>query len=259
MRGCLEADKGVVGALRGARQRLTVAAVVAMLGALGAVAPAAAGTGHPKHNIEAKPDYRAACAHYRSNSTACITKALAAIDRARSMEHVRAMILPNNFKKLSYAEQTFVISNLERVDRGLPPFRGITAKLNKTAKQAATANVDPAPAYSAIGQFAVLDYQSNWTSNFGPLAGDYGWMYDDGYGSYNEDCTSPSDPGCWAHRDIILTKYDKPSLISGAGSDKQSGLVSIAQVFVAGKGQHPTFTYTWRQALRHGAGGYRHS
>jgi len=230
------------------------------LGSLTAVAQAtgSTATGHPKHNIAAKPDYRSACANYKSNSSACITKALAAINRARSLEHVRPMILPDNFTKLTYAEQTFVVSNLERVDRGRAPFRGLTSKLNKTAKQAATAQVDPAPAYSAVGQFVVMDYQSNWSSNFGPLAANYGWMYDDGYGSYNVDCTSPAASGCWAHRDIILTRYDKPSLISGAGSDKQSGLVSIAQLFVAGKGQNPTFTYTWRQALKHGAGGYRH-
>jgi hypothetical protein len=235
--------------------------VTAALIALGSFAPAAqaaggSATNHPKHNIAAKPDYRAACANYRSNSAGCITEALAAIDRARSMEHVRPMILPDNFARLSYAEQTFVVTNLERVDRGLMPFRGITAKLNETAKQAARANVDPAPAYSVVGRFIVLDYQSNWTSNFGPLAGDYGWMYDDGYGSYNIDCASPSAPGCWGHRDIILTSYSKRGLISGVGSEKQSGLLSIAQLFVAGKGAHPDFTYTWRQALRHGAGGY---
>lgn len=223
---------------------------------IAAQATGGAVSGHPKHNIEAKPSYTAACAHYRSNSSACISKAVAAIDRARSMEHVRPMILPDNFTKLTYAEQTFVVTDLERVDRGLAPFRGITARLNQTAKQAAVAQVDPAPAYSAIGQFLLLDFQSNWSSNFGPLAADYGWMYDDGYQSYNVDCATPSAPGCWGHRDIILTTYDKPGLISGVGSNKQNGLVSIAQVFVAGKGQHPTFTYTWRDALRHGAGGY---
>jgi hypothetical protein len=248
-----------VGGRPSVRRRAVAAAALLGLGSFTAVAQAAAGsaTGHPKHNIAAKPDYRADCANYQSNSTGCVTKALAAINRARSLEHVRPMILPNNFAKLTYAEQTFVISNLERVGRGLAPFKGITAKLNKTAKQAAAAQVDPAPAYTAVGQFLVVDYQSNWASNFGPLAADYGWMYDDGYGSYNVDCTSASAAGCWAHRDIILTKYDKPGLISGVGSEKQNGLVSIAQLFVAGNGQNPTFTYTWRQALRHGADGHR--
>lgn len=237
---------------------ISSALLVAITGLAGSAQAATGSTrGHPDHNIAPNPSYAAACANDRSNSTACVTKAVAAIDHARSLEHVRPMILPSNFTKLNYAEQTFVVVNLERVDRGLRPFRGITAKLNRTAKQAAVADADPAPAYGAIGEFVLLDYQSNWTSNFGPLAGDYGWMYDDGYGSYNIDCQQPSSPGCWAHREIILTSYSgRPSLISGVGSDKQNGLLSIAQLFVAGKGQHPTFTYTWRQALRHGADGY---
>jgi hypothetical protein len=254
------ADRERVGGRPGVGARTIVALVMVGLSGVTAAAHAttASATRHPRHNIAAKPSYTAACAHYRSNSTDCTTKAVAAINRARAQEHVRPMMLPDNFTKLSYAEQTFVVTDLERVDRGLPPFRGITARLNQTAKQAATAQVDPAPAYSAVGQFVVLDYQSNWTSNFGPLAADYGWMYDDGYGSYNVDCGSPTASGCWAHRDVILTAYDRPGLISGVGSDKQGGLVSIAQLFVAGKGQNPTFTYTWREALRHGAGGSHH-
>ena len=237
-----------------------MAAAVVAAAAFGASAQASAGSvaDHPDHNVPPQPSYVNACANYRSNSDACVTKALAAINHARSLEDVRPMILPDNFTKLSYAEQTFVVSNLERVDRGLRPFRGITRRLNQTAKQAAVARVDPAPAYSAVGQFVLLDFQSNWTSNFGSLAGDYGWMYDDGYGSYNVDCPTRSAPGCWAHRDIILSSYTgKRSLISGAGSDKQDGLVTITQLFVAGKGDAPEFTYTWRQALRHGAGGSR--
>jgi hypothetical protein len=243
------------------RPRWRPVAVAALLVVTVAVATAqAAGglpAGHPPHNIPPNPSYDAACAHERYNSPKCITKAIAAIDHARSLEHVRPMILPDNFTTLTYAEQTFVATNLERVGRGLRPFRGITARLNQTAQKAAVADADPAPAYGAIGEFTVMNYQSNWTSNFGPLAGDYGWMYDDGYGSYNIDCPSPSSSGCWAHRDIILTRYTgQTSLISGVGSDKQNGLLSIAQLFVAGKGQHPTFTYTWRQALRHGADGH---
>jgi hypothetical protein len=258
MSRCSPADPLAMGGRRGVRACAIAAVAVIGIGSIaaGAQASGRSSTRHPSHNITAKPSYNEACARYRSNSTGCITKALAAIDRARAMEHVRPMILPDNFATLSYAEQTFVVTNLERVDRGLAPFRGITARLNRTATQAAVAQVDPAPAYSAIGQFVLLDYQSNWTSNFGPLAGDYGWMYDDGYGSYNVDCPTRSASGCWGHRDIILTTYDKPDLISGVGSNKRGGLLSIAQLFVAGEGQHPKLTYSWRQALRHGADGH---
>lgn len=238
--------------------RLAAAATAVTLAAGHAVQAAPAGTGHPSHNIAAKPSYTGACSRFHSNSPSCITTALAAIDRARSFEHVRPMILPDNFAKLTFGEQTFVVSNLERVDRGLRPFRGITAQLNKTATTAAQRRVDPAPATSTVGRFVVLTYGSNWTANYGPLAGDYGWMYDDGYGSYNIDCSSPAASGCWAHRDVILSTYgDKPLLVSGAGSDKQNGLVSIAQMFVGGQGTAPSFTYTWAQALRHGADGHR--
>jgi hypothetical protein len=237
------------------RAAVATASVVAIAGGYG-VEAAPTGTGHPSHNIAAKPSYTAACAHFHSNSADCISTALAAIDRARSFEHVRPMILPDNFAKLTFAEQTFVVSDLERVDRGLRPFRGITARLNQTATAAAQKRIDPTPATSVVGRLVVLTYGSNWTANFGPLAGDYGWMYDDGYGSYNVDCTSPAADGCWGHRDVILSTYDdKPLLVSGAGSDKQNGLVSLAQMFVGGQGQAPRFTYTWAEALRHGAGG----
>ena len=235
--------------------RGVVAVAAAVVLSIGHGAEAATGDGgHPSHNIVAKPSYTSACAHFHSNSPTCISTALAAINHARSLEHVRPMVLPKDFAKLTFGEQTFVISHLERVDRGLRPFRGITAQLNKTATTAAQRRVDPAPTTSTVGRFVVLTYGSNWTANFGPLAGDYGWMYDDGYGSYNVDCSSPGATGCWGHRDVILSTYsDKPLLVSGAGSDKQNGLVSIAQMFVGGQGQTPTFTYTWAQALRHGA------
>ena len=255
--------------------RAIVAAVALMLaGTLGATAQAKLGDAgvrsadvvptpvdrHPPHNITPKPSYVQACAHNHSNSALCLAKAVAAIDRARRLEHVRRMILPDNFTKLTFAEQTFVVTNLERVDRGLAPFRGLTSKLNSSAHDAAVGDVDPVPATSVIGRATVMNYASNWTSNFGSLAGDYGWMYDDGYGSYNVDCPKPAAPGCWGHRDNILSKYNKqPLLISGAGSDPQSGLISIAQLFVAAKGSAPKFTYRWAQALAHGADGHKKS
>jgi hypothetical protein len=249
--------RGVIAAALVAAAALSVTAQASPATSAGRTAAVtAAPTGHPAHNVAPKPQYAADCAHGRSNSAACIKHALAAINRARSLEHVRPMILPGNFTKLTFAEQTFVVTDLERVDRGLAPFRGLTAKLNRTAKAAAVADVDPVPATSTIGRVVVQDYASNWTSNFGPLAGDYGWMYDDGYGSYNIDCPARSAPGCWGHRDIILDTYGhKPMLISGVGCDPQSGLLSIAQLFVAGKGKAPRFTYSWAKAVAHGAGG----
>lgn len=51
-------------------------------------------------------------------------------------------------------------------------------------------------------------FASVWAgNNLTPIAADYGWMYADGYGSNNLDCTTPSSSGCWGHRDAILGKY----------------------------------------------------
>lgn len=62
-----------------------------------------------------------------SDSPPCVTAALKAIDSARAREGVRAMVLPSNWYTLSVAEQIFVLTDLERVDRGLPPYLGMVA------------------------------------------------------------------------------------------------------------------------------------
>ena len=54
----------------------------------------------------------------------CITSALGDIDNARSGEGVPAMQLPADFAQLTVPEQLLVVSNLERVDRGLTPLTG---------------------------------------------------------------------------------------------------------------------------------------
>lgn len=37
------------------------------------------------------------------------------------------MVLPSNVQRLTTAEQLFVVIDLERVDRGLAPYLGLTA------------------------------------------------------------------------------------------------------------------------------------
>jgi hypothetical protein len=36
---------------------------------------------------------------------------------------------------------------------------------------------------------------------------DFGWMYDDGPGGFNEECTPSDQSGCWGHRENILADY----------------------------------------------------
>jgi hypothetical protein len=109
---------------------------------------------------------------------------------------------------------------------------------------------------SLLQALGVSEYGSIWAGDFGPLASDYDWMYNDGYsadGSINLACATPSASGCWGHRDNILGTYSyQPTLLAGAGTASPPG-ASIAEVMTGGRGSPPAFTYSWREAKRHGA------
>ncbi|HVY09596.1 MAG TPA: hypothetical protein VHB18_05575 [Mycobacteriales bacterium] len=217
----------------------------------------------PARNLPPVPDYVPTCAsNWRSKK--CTREALSAIARARVREGVKkaAMKLPDNFGKLSVAEQTFVVTNLERVARGMKPFRGLTRALNNASHLAAVLSVDPAPAISLLRLLGITEYGSVWAGDFGPLASDYDWMYNDGYaggGSINLDCLTPKSAGCWGHRQIILGGYhSNPTLLAGAGTARPAG-ASIAEVLTGGRGRPPKLTYSWHQAVRHGAANLRAS
>ena len=246
---------------------LAVAAAVVGAGLTAAAAPAAAaaapyahatratttgsGVADPATNVAPTPDYWPACAVSGANSQTCINAVVTAINNARALEGVSAMVLPAGFATLSTAQQTFVVSNLERVDRGLQPADGMVSTLNGLSTTAANNDADPKlPDWSAIGPFNPNRWGSNWAGDLNALAADYDWMYDDGWGptgSYNLDCTSATDSGCWGHRHNIVGAYLGERLITGVGSVVQSQWTSIAQIFVAGTGSDPAFTFSWSQ------------
>ena len=141
------------------------------------------------------------------DSPACVDAALEAIDRARAAEHVGKMQLPADWYRLTVAEQLFVTADLERVDRGLPPYVGLVRSLDAAAEIGARQARDPTLTPSAT---TALAYSANWAGDsFSPLSADYGWMYSDGWGPrhFNFDCSTPRSPGCWGHRDDILGEY----------------------------------------------------
>jgi hypothetical protein len=215
---------------------------------------------HPRHNIAPHPDYVDACIDNGYDSKKCIHLAVAAIRHARSHEHMkkRAMILPRNYAKLSVADQTFVITDLERVDRGLKPFAGMSTALNGVAKTAANLHIDPSLATALLKALHVDSYGSNWAADFGPLGSDYDWMYNDGYSSdgINLACTRRAAPLCWGHRSNILWDFGSDSrLVAGAATAKPAGS-SIALVLAATSGKVPKYSYTWKNALHHGANGH---
>jgi hypothetical protein len=220
-------------------------------------APTSAEKAAPR-NLAAKPDYSRVCGVGRTNSASCIRATLAAINRAHRREHVRPMVLPRNFAKLTPAEQTFVASNLERVDRGMRPFIGIASSFDGLAAKAAKTDTDPELVSWTQGPFRGEWEGGNWAGDLGPLPADYNWMYTDGYDSGNLACPTAKAAGCWGHRVNILGAYRHlPLLVSGTASTRQRQWVSLAQLFVAGVGKPPTLVYTWKQALAHGADRHR--
>jgi len=218
--------------------------------------PAAATIADPTTNVAPSPDYWATCSAYGAASTTCTSAVLAAIDHARSLEGVGPMQLPTDFASMSPAAQTFVVSNLERVDRGLQPAAGMVGTLDNAAQTGANNDADPSLPSWTIGSFNANRWGSNWAGDLNALAADYDWMYNDGWGSsgsFNMDCTGPGAAGCWGHRHNILSSYGGEELITGAADAVQSQWTSIAQIFVAGSGPYPAFVLAWTTVTAHTA------
>jgi hypothetical protein len=163
-------------------------------------------------------------------SADCQSAALADINLARAAEGVGPMILPSGFSSLAGPHQLLVLANLERVARGLVPALGLSAGLNATAVAGALAGTDPIP--------AVLngdEVTSNWAAGTeSALLVDFMWMYDDGPGSGNLDCTASDTSGCWGHRDDILYPFHPPLVMGAAFAPSTRYGPSFAELFVGG-------------------------
>lgn len=116
--------------------------------------------------------------------------------------------------------------NLERTSRGLNPLLYLVNTYASAVQTAITNNADPdAPASIDAS------WMSIWAGGDGmiPLAAMYLWMYYDGPGGSNLDCTSSDSSGCWGHRDAILAA-DVNVIDAGAGKDS-SGSNGMAAIF----------------------------
>jgi hypothetical protein len=167
----------------------------------------------PARTVPADPDFSQRCNDGLDSSAACVHGALAAVNHARALEGVKPMVLPPDFDSLSVPEHVLVAINLERVDRGLPPFAGLTGPLNRVAQRGADTADDPPDPGDA---YDVTDGEWAGGSSNG-LDAVYGWMYDDGIGSGNLDCPPKGGPGCWGHRHGILDDFGSVgTLVMGA-------------------------------------------
>jgi hypothetical protein len=246
---------------------LAVAAVVALGVTSGRLSSANAAM---QKSIPPNPNFMtpAMCGYGGSgpNDTAtCNAAIVRALDNARAtlgMGGLPGNFSPGGFDALSAPEQIFAIADIERTARGLPPIAGLTAQLNAVALSGAQRSQDPSTnlplPLSGGGQ--ATDYGSNFAEGTANAMGaNYFWMYDDGPGSPNADCTPSNQSGCWGHRDNILGDYtsncsagSEVNAVMGA-AEVTSGVAyepGIAEIFTNDCGPLAAMDFTWGDVQR---------
>jgi hypothetical protein len=116
-----------------------------------------------------------------------------------AQEQLPPLTLPSNWSTLTGAEQLFVWTNLERTSRGEAAIPNLVNTYDAAVDTGLTNDADPVQSNppGAAG--------SIWAGAFATgLGAMYGWLYNDGLGGANEDCTTTNMSGCWGHRDNIL-------------------------------------------------------
>jgi len=200
---------------------------------------------NPGSDLPASPGLYNACSFTSQINASCTGAGVAEIDADRAQEGLGPITLPSNFGSLTPAEQMFVITNLERVDRGLPPVVGLAANLDAYAQQGADSGSDPSFPPNTDGGGSL------WAGSPNIFDAYQAWMYNDGWdgsGSTNEACSSPSAPLCWGHRDIILGSDASPLLMGAAVSTNgQSG--SVAVLLVGGDSSDTPY-FTWNEVTQ---------
>lgn len=190
----------------------------------------------------------------------CALYVLRAINAARRSEHLRAMVLPTNWQQLAVTEQLFVLADLERTARGLPPYLGLNRLLSSAAQRAAMLTQDPhlAPGFAVgVQSNGVVEANGTFAAAETVLEADYGWMYEDGWGgsasaTSNFDCTSASAPSCWGHRDALLGSFDHGGVgltcrtcEMGTGFSIVRGESSFTDLLERPRATPPPMYFTW--------------
>jgi hypothetical protein len=156
-------------------------------------------------------------------------------------EQLPPIALPSNWSTLTSGEQIFVWADLERTSRGEAAVPNLVNTYDAAVQTGLTNDADP-----DVGASIWAGAFPNVPSAF------YGWMYDDGPGGGNEDCTSPSAPGCWGHRDNILSnanRFGNPNEMDAAKGTDSSGNVDYAATFVVNPNPTPqaNIVFTWAE------------
>jgi hypothetical protein len=223
---------------------------------------------NPSKSLRPSPMFLESRKCLRSKDTAaCNTLVLKAISHARKvLEKLPGMSFSlSAYEKLTPIEQLFVTVDLERTARGLAPATVLTRSLDKVAQVAASKDEDPplneVPS-TLPGGGRWLELGGNWAGGWdNALGSDYGWMYDDGPGSDNGECTKSKKSGCWGHRNNILGTFSTRSRCGGASSELAMGAGHVArgkrygdsesELFAGVCGRTPTdVVISWKRAKR---------
>ena len=134
----------------------------------------------------------------------CLNAGVYYLDQARARLHQGPYKLPRNFARLAPGRQVLILSNLDRGLYHLAPITGLTDALDRVAMGGRAGDpgvrADGDPNLGAPG----VETTSNWAGSFPNIVLAYeAWMYDDGPGSANLDCTPSNHAGCWGHRHDI--------------------------------------------------------
>lgn len=192
-----------------------------------------------------------ACWSAPTGST-CVAAGVQYLQAARANLGQPAYNLPANFTSLAPVKQAFILTNLDRIQYHLNPIPGLTSSLNRDAAGGVRNQTDPLPSDNAWDA-----YTSNWAGGYPNMVLAYGgWMYDDGIGSGNLDCTANNTSGCWGHRHDILWQFASVgALAMGAAAGTGGGSPGYAMLLEQQRpGLHPAYSYRWRQAVAAGAG-----
>jgi hypothetical protein len=164
-----------------------------------------------------------------------------------AQEQLPPLALPTNWSTLTGPEQMFVWADLERTSRNEVAIPNLVNTYNAAVQAGLTNDGDPSlsdlPGNSA----------SIWAGAYATVLGAiYAWMYDDGPGGENSDCTATDMSGCWGHRDNILADantYGYPTeMDAGVGTDSAKNADYDAIFVVNPNATAPAnIVFTWAQ------------
>lgn len=193
----------------------------------------------------------------------CINAAIFYLDQARARLHLAPYKLPAAFVRLAPDRQILILSNLDRAAYHLPAIVGLTPSLNRVARGGTPGNPGMRGDGDPVLHTSGVQVTSNWALGFPNIVLAYeAWMYDDGPGSGNLDCTPSNPVGCWGHRQDILAEFvtPGPSAMGVAAGRDGRGNRSYAMLIAKGHSSYTShYSYRWAQAVADGAGTHNYA